>query len=636
MIKVLSLFDGISAGRLALERAGIQVSSYYKAEIDKFANKVSKTHYMYDLNFGDVSNWREWDIDWSSIDLLIGGSPCFVAGTNILTETGYKNIEDIKVGDFVLTHTNNWEKVLTVGGKIADTFELKAQGMLPTQTTFEHPYLVKTMSRKWSNEKRTSERVFSDSEWKKAGELKKGDFIAIPKIKDSENTLNLSDEECFIIGRYIADGHTRQDTRESEGRLNSRYWQLILSVGSHKIPKITINHSLYKHTKSVHRLVISSKRLVEIVESECGNTAINKKISTKLLKLPNDKLEILINGLLSGDGSKRGNEYRLTTVSKELAQSLCLAITKVYSVCASIEFTKRPEKTIIDGRLVNQKDTYTVSFRKEIKKQSKFYVDDDYVWSPVKSIHKTGKTKSVFNLEVENDNTYTANNIVVHNCQGFSFAGKQLAFDDPRSSLFFVYVEILNHIKSLNPNVKFLLENVKMKKEYLDIISSYLGVEPLFINSAVVSAQNRQRFYWCNWGVTPLPDNDVRVEYIIEDMPEGASEVRCGAYRGRYLVNGVRQDGKMLTAGLTTQRLEVRKDFKTNCLTTVQKDNVLVFSHANNIISTRYLTVTECARLQGFPDDWCNVISKSQTLKAYGNSWTIDVIAHLFKNMIEK
>ena len=76
MIKVLSLFDGISAGRLALERAGIQVSSYYKAEIDKFANKVSETHYMYDLNFGDVTKWREWDLDWSTIDLLIGGFPC--------------------------------------------------------------------------------------------------------------------------------------------------------------------------------------------------------------------------------------------------------------------------------------------------------------------------------------------------------------------------------------------------------------------------------------------------------------------------------------------------------------------------------------------------------------------------------
>lgn len=56
-------------------------------------------------------------------------------------------------------------------------------------------------------------------------------------------------------------------------------------------------------------------------------------------------------------------------------------------------------------------------------------------------------------------------------CQGFSFAGKQLAFDDPRSALFFVYVDILNHIRSLNPEVKFMLENVKMKKEHLSVIS---------------------------------------------------------------------------------------------------------------------------------------------------------------------
>jgi DNA (cytosine-5)-methyltransferase 3A len=61
-------------------------------------------------------------------------------------------------------------------------------------------------------------------------------------------------------------------------------------------------------------------------------------------------------------------------------------------------------------------------------------------------------------------------------CQGFSFAGKQLAFDDPRSALFFVYVDILNHIRSVNPSVKFMLENVKMKKEHLDVINKYLGV----------------------------------------------------------------------------------------------------------------------------------------------------------------
>lgn len=83
-------------------------------------------------------------------------------------------------------------------------------------------------------------------------------------------------------------------------------------------------------------------------------------------------------------------------------------------------------------------------------------------------------------------------------CQGFSFAGKQLAFDDPRSKLFFVFVDILNHIKKFNPNVLFLLENVNMKKSHMRIISEYCGVFPVNINSNLVSAQNRNRWYWTN------------------------------------------------------------------------------------------------------------------------------------------
>lgn len=80
-------------------------------------------------------------------------------------------------------------------------------------------------------------------------------------------------------------------------------------------------------------------------------------------------------------------------------------------------------------------------------------------------------------------------------CQGFSFAGKQLAFDDPRSRLFFVFAEILDYARSRNPRVKFLLENVNMKKDYLRIISEHVGVFPVNINSAPVSAQNRNRWY---------------------------------------------------------------------------------------------------------------------------------------------
>jgi DNA-cytosine methyltransferase len=102
-------------------------------------------------------------------------------------------------------------------------------------------------------------------------------------------------------------------------------------------------------------------------------------------------------------------------------------------------------------------------------------------------------------------------------CQGFSFAGKQLAFDDPRSALFFEFVRC---VKELQPKY-FLLENVRMKKEYLDVISEYMGVEPIMINSALVSAQNRVRFYWTNIpGIEQPEDRGMVLRDILENDAE--------------------------------------------------------------------------------------------------------------------
>lgn len=100
-------------------------------------------------------------------------------------------------------------------------------------------------------------------------------------------------------------------------------------------------------------------------------------------------------------------------------------------------------------------------------------------------------------------------------CQGFSFAGKQLNFEDPRSGLFFEYVRILKEVK---PKY-FLLENVKMKKEYQDIISGMLGVEPIEINSSLVSAQNRKRLYWTNIPNVELPeDKGILLKDIVHEQ----------------------------------------------------------------------------------------------------------------------
>ena len=264
-------------------------------------------------------------------------------------------------------------------------------------------------------------------------------------------------------------------------------------------------------------------------------------------------------------------------------------------------------------------------------------------------------------------------------CQGFSFAGKQLAFDDPRSALFFVYVDILNHIRSVNPDVKFLLENVKMKKEHLSVITETLGVEPVFINSNLVSAQNRQRYYWCNWKVTQPEDKGIELYQILESNPENVTEMSetfIKRQAGRkclhtdltgkasslsameYVKNGRQGDyiqfspaaivGRKIDEqgkrndqlGCNAQQyLEVQGHQKSRCISTVTKDFVISelppgrYAMSGNP-SFRKLTPIECERLQTLPDDYTAGVSNTQRYKAIGNGWTVDVIAHIFSKLL--
>ncbi len=339
-------------------------------------------------------------------------------------------------------------------------------------------------------------------------------------------------------------------------------------------------------------------------------------------------------------------------------------------------------------------------------------------------------------------------------CQDLSFAGKGKGLiEGERSNLFFEFVRILEEFQ---PRY-FLLENVRMKQEYQDIISDMLGVSPTAINSSLVSAQSRNRLYWTNIPQLGLPkDKGIVLKDILEDLPfedipnylnntwcgrkrgdlvksveddkascltasmykgqiptfvkkpihigdatnikgydtikrvyheDGKSptlttmqgghrepkvaitkpikvgEIKgggqgdriysdegksitlssqsggtagngnmlvAGAIRGRYKVDGVRQDHKHSVAGMTTQQLELRFDEKTNCLTTVQKDNVAV-----DPIRWLYrkLTPLECERLQTVPDNYTNHVSKTQRYKMLGNGMTVDVLCHLMKEI---
>lgn len=226
-------------------------------------------------------------------------------------------------------------------------------------------------------------------------------------------------------------------------------------------------------------------------------------------------------------------------------------------------------------------------------------------------------------------------------CQGFSFAGKQLNFDDSRGKLFFEFVRLKNE---LQPKY-FLLENVVMKKEYQDVITQYLGVEPIKINSSLVSAQNRVRLYWTNIPNVKEPeDRNISLSDILEDD----SIINPGAIRGRRLNKAtiigrrLNPDGKRKDYDKDipiTQCLEVRatNTNKSNCLTTVDKDNVLttmpIGRHPNAFkdkLPFRYYTLKEYERLQTIPEGYTSVVSTSQAKKMIGNAWTVDVIAHIF------
>jgi DNA-cytosine methyltransferase len=274
-------------------------------------------------------------------------------------------------------------------------------------------------------------------------------------------------------------------------------------------------------------------------------------------------------------------------------------------------------------------------------------------------------------------------------CQGFSFAGKQLAFDDKRSALFFRFAEILSHVQSVNPSVKFLLENVRMKKEFEHVITSVIGVEPIMINSALVSAQNRKRLYWCNWHVEQPEDKGILLNDVLlegESLTDKSQTILSTLYK-ENAKSMLKRNKKGLLVKDFNQAIFQRPRGKNKGAVLTEKSPALTsnsFEHNNFVcsdawinwwnknkeyqISKKYsficndkqkaitltarqyacwngnfyqigdnkfrkLTPIEFERLQTLPDNYTAGISNSQRYKCLGNGWTVDVIAHILNQM---
>ena len=688
-LRVLSLFSGIGAFEKALTNIGIDYDLVGFSEIDKYAIKSYCAIHDVDenLNLGDVTQIKSDSIN--TFDLLVGGSPCFIAGTKILTNKGYKNIEDIQTGDKVLTHTNSYQKVIKpMVNKANKLYKIDTMCSETLYVTEEHPFYVRKKYKELDKEKGVYYRKFEEPQWIKAKDLNKNCYVGIAINQESKLpnwngiTCNINqsksiiknelknffkyDEFWWLVGRYIGDGWTTITKRKD--RNNSYLYKTILCCNKKELNEITdVLDKLNKKTnnyfsysineeRTVYKICISKQELVEYLNT-FGKYAYGKHITNDIFDLPIDLLKNFIQGYNSADGCYTQNLNSITSTSQELIYGIGECIAKAYNRPYSIYKVKRPKQCTIEGRIVNQRDSYLIKWKNENKKQDKAFYDGKYIWYPINKIEKIDYDGLVYNMEVENDNSYTVNNIIVHNCQNISIMRKTAVdsripegLNGEESKLFFDYVRILNDKLPkyfIFENVRNLLSsnNGEDFKTVVDLLGKNYNIHHQLMNSCDYGIPQVRRRLFIVGKRKDLGEfkyefpKPIELTMTVQDLLEPIVDDKY------YLTD------KMYKTVMSTGTKGWYAKPETDCKIAkplVRTMHKMHRASTDNYYHTEYkpqgktnlrrLTPLECFRLQGFSDeDYKKVsdikISDTQMYMQTGNSITVKVLEYIFKNL---
>lgn len=396
-MKYVSIFSGIEAATVAWQPLGWEPLAF--SEIDPFPSTVLQHHYPDIPNLGDITK-----IDWNpykgQADLVVGGSPCFPAGTLILTSEHLKPIEEIKVGDMVLTHRNRWRRVTATGSKIADTIVLRGNGVSSLECTPNHPFYART-------------RVHRESGY--GYEYKQEWIPATDMVGRQWLNMNAATEPLPVPA--LPDGVS----------LTEPFLRLIgtwLSLGqSSSLPAFRFD------SRSINRWVMK----------QFGGK--EKHIPSWVYGLSENLRISLLEGYFQRNGF---SPLRSTMLRNELLVGMkILAAGAGYR--SSILYEENPS--------IHSMGTYRIKFNTSPIDSDDF--DDDGYWGRVNEKTVGRSNVLVYNLEVEDDHSYVAAGIAVHNCQSFSVAGKREGLAGA-SGLMFEYIRA---VRELRPRW-FVWENV--------------------------------------------------------------------------------------------------------------------------------------------------------------------------------
>lgn len=396
-MKYVSIFSGIEAATVAWQPLGWEPLAF--SEIDPFPSTVLQHHYPDIPNLGDITK-----IDWNpykgQADLVVGGSPCFPAGTLILTSEHLKPIEEIKVGDMVLTHRNRWRRVTATGSKIADTIVLRGNGVSSLECTPNHPFYART-------------RVHRESGY--GYEYKQEWIPATDMVGRQWLNMNAATEPLPVPA--LPDGVS----------LTEPFLRLIgtwLSLGqSSSLPAFRFD------SRSINRWVMK----------QFGGK--EKHIPSWVYGLSENLRISLLEGYFQRMDSVR---YAQPCSGMQLLVGMkILAAGAGYR--SSILYEENPS--------IHSTGTYRIKFNTSPIDSDDF--DDDGYWGRVNEKTVGRSNVLVYNLEVEDDHSYVAAGIAVHNCQSFSVAGKREGLAGA-SGLMFEYIRA---VRELRPRW-FVWENV--------------------------------------------------------------------------------------------------------------------------------------------------------------------------------
>jgi DNA (cytosine-5)-methyltransferase 1 len=644
----IDLFAGIGGIRLGLEQAGL--GCVFSSEIDAAAQRT------YAANFGAEPAGDVRLVDAAAVPnhaLLAAGFPCFAKGTLVLAREGYKPIEEIVVGAEVLTHLGRWRRVTTVMSRRgAPLRRIRAQGVVVT-TTDEHPFWARKLTM------RRNKRSFGDPQWIEASKLTRGHFLAqvLPDVKPDKKTV----EFWWLTGRYLADGwRVRRKSRpDGSGRVviccaRAEADELrgrIAAAGFHAAPATE---------RTVVKFHIVANSLYQFLEP-FGHLAHGKTLPGFALSLSRAKSAALLDGYMSGDGSvyelreKAGGKLpggaRATTVSKRLAFGMALLAQRI-GVVASVLYTPRPKTCVIEGRLVRQRPTWSITVPQHNRSG---FVEGQYGWKLGSRSARCGRG-TVYNLSVDEDESYMADGAVTHNCQSFSISGRQGGFADARGTLFF---EILR-IAAAKATPVLLLENVKHLVHHdggrtlTTILKSleecgYAASWRILNAKDFGVAQNRERIMIvADHGGRMFDFSALRTsppvalrdmldaeggfqwlrpdEYTLLENPAAARSglVFAGYRNKRIRVAGVRPGTQHLSRVHKQPNRIYRSDGLHPTLSAGESSGRYFILHGGRV---RRLTLDECFRLMGFPERFARPGPASALYRQVGNSVCVPMFA---------